>query len=51
MKKTISVLLLLCLFVSLFSGMAFAVDETADAQVAAAVDDTQESDVKSVFNS
>ena len=63
MKKTISVLLLLCMFVSLFSAMAFAADETqseaepyvtdetTDVQLAAAVDDTQESDVKSVFNS
>ena len=54
MKKTISVLLLLCMFVSLFSAMAFAADETqseaepyvtdetTDVQLAAAVDDTQE---------
>ena len=34
MKRTLAVLLMLCMFVSLFSGMAFAVEETAaDAQV------------------
>ena len=39
MKRTLSVLLLLCMFVSLFSGMAFAVDETEpDAQIVTEVE-------------
>ena len=49
MKKTISVLLLLCMFVSLFSGMAFAADDPQEADVA--VQEAEESNVKSVFNS
>ena len=56
MKRSITFLLLLSMFVSLFSGMAFAADsnqtaETSDSkQVSAAVNDTPFSDVKSVFN-
>ena len=61
MKRTLSVLLLICMFVSLFSGMAFAVEETeVDAQ---AVTETEaeaapkllaaakESNLKAIFNS
>ena len=49
MKKTIPLLLLLCMFVSLFSGMAFAADDSQEA-----VETAQEatgSNIKSVFNS
>jgi hypothetical protein len=42
MKKTIAVLLLLCMFVTLLPGMAFAADDAQEAK---------ECDVKSVFNS
>ena len=64
MKKFISVLLLLCMFVSLLPGMAFAAEESVtDAQAvteaaaaeeassADAAEGAKESDLKSVFNS
>ena len=67
MKRALSVLLLLCMFVSLLPGMAFAAEETvADAQAvteaaaaeeassadaADAAEGAKESDLKSVFNS
>ena len=64
MKRTLSLLLLLCMFVSLLPGAAFAVEETAaDAQVvteAAAAEEAsaaeaetaaKESNLKTVFNS
>ena len=38
MKKTISYLLVLCMFAALFSGMAFAVEETSDAAPAEIVE-------------
>ena len=52
MKKTITVLLLLSMFVSLFSGMAFAVGEeqTTDSAAAAAQPESETSSLKSVFN-
>ena len=49
MKKTITVLLLLCMFVTLLPGMAFAADDPQEADVA--VQEAEESNVKSVFNS
>ena len=64
MKRTLSLLLLLCMFVSLLPGAAFAVEETAaDAQVvteAAAAEEAsaaeaetaaKERNLKTVFNS
>ena len=49
MKRTLAVVLLLCMFVTLLPGMAFAVDETPEADAAA--QEAKESDVKSVFSS
>ena len=58
MKRTLSVLLLLCMFVSLFSGMALAVDETEPeegvvlAESSAEVSfEPKESNISDVFNS
>ena len=64
MKRALSVLLLLCMFVSLLPGMAFAAEESVtDAQAvteaaaaeeassADAAEGAKESDLKSVFNS
>ena len=58
MKRTLSVLLLLCMFVSLFSGMAVAVDETEpDEEVVLAESSAEvsfepkEGNISDVFNS
>ena len=52
MKRSITVFLLLCMFASLFSGMAFAVDDTQDAAAEAPAETAaeKECDIKTVFN-
>ena len=51
MKKTISIMLLVCMLVSLCSGMAFAVEDAqADVDAAAAQSEPSQSALKSVFN-